>query len=205
MVLFWVFTQENDSHSRDYGGAGLGLAISKKLSKLLGGDLVLVTSKKNKGSHFRLTVLAPEIEKSSQFDSVESVIDKKNEIKDSIVNLKDKKILLAEDSKENQTLFRIFIESTGAQLVIVDNGKEAIKKIQSDQFDLGILDIQMPVLDGHETIKKIRSENINTPIFALTAHTLKGEKEKCLKNGFDGFITKPVDKETLIKAILKFI
>jgi CheY-like chemotaxis protein len=213
--IFDSFTQENNTYSRDYGGAGLGLAISKKLAVLLGGDLRLVNSRKNKGSHFQLEVSAPVIqviEQISQSSTEDSEINRTKEklvakptIKSLNNTLTGKKILLAEDSKENQILFKIFIESTGALLTIVSNGEDAVHELENGDYDLGILDIQMPLLDGHNAVSQVRSLGIKLPIFALTAHTLKGEKEKSLKHGFDDFLTKPVKKEELIETIKKHI
>lgn len=205
--IFQAFSQEDDSHSRDFGGAGLGLSISKKLANLLGGDVVLVSSQKSKGSHFRAF-----IEVESVFSRKECVDDTQDNAEELVVtkvtkvwDFSGKRILLAEDSKENQTLFKIYIESSGADLTIVENGTDAVKEILNESYDLGILDIQMPGLDGREAVNIIRNANYKKPIFALTAHTLKGEREKCLRSGFDDYLSKPVMKDKLMRTIAKYV
>jgi CheY-like chemotaxis protein len=108
---------------------------------------------------------------------------------------------LAEDSKENQVLFKIFIEGAKANLTTVDNGSDAVKKAMAEPYDLVLMDIQMPGLDGYEAVNILRGSNYSKKIIALTAHTMKGEKERCLEAGFDDYISKPVSQQSLLKTM----
>ncbi len=207
-LIFEAFNQGDDTHSRQYGGAGLGLAISQKLASLIGGDIILVSSKRNVGSHFRFVLEVSE-RSSERLNSDEVYKDDHSlsNYDNSNVSLvsydfSEKKILLAEDSKENQILFKVYIESTGAQLEVVENGSEAVRKILSgEKFDLVLLDIQMPGMDGYEALKILREANYAGNIIALTAHALKGVRDKCLRLGFNDYVSKPVTQPALLTKI----
>ncbi len=208
--IFDAFSQVETKHSREYGGAGLGLSISKKLAVALGGDLVLVSSEPGKGTHFRFQIPV-EVIGDAVFQKSTLVSRSGGMIGEGVTepatkktfDFSGKQILLAEDSKENQILFKIFIESSNANLQIVDNGTDAVKKALNDNFDLVLMDIQMPGLDGYEAVKILRSSQYQKKIIALTAHTLKGEKEKCMNAGFDGYLTKPISQQDLLSAVEK--
>ncbi len=204
--IFEAFRQVDANHSRKYGGAGLGLSISKKLAEALKGDVYLVESKVNVGSHFRFRLKVSS--KTKEYITQKELSEPKNQIDtiraepaNTMINLQGKKILLAEDSKENQILFKIFIEPTEADLTIVENGTDAIRNALKDQYDLILMDIQMPGLDGYEAVRILRSSSYEGKIVALTAHTMKGEREKCLASGFDGYLSKPVSQIKLLRTI----
>ncbi len=207
-VIFDAFTQADEQHTRNFGGAGLGLSISKKLVELLGGDLTLVSSQVNVGSHFRLTIPCQSADRVyvsadelMSFGQSESVNEAQALAESETFDFTGKRILLAEDSKENQILFKIFIETSHAELSIVDNGSEAVRKALSEDFDLILMDIQMPGLDGYEAVKILRGSQYDKKVLALTAHTMKGEKEKCFAAGFDDYLSKPIGQKTLLKKI----
>lgn len=204
--IFEAFRQVDANHSRKYGGAGLGLSISKKLAEALKGDVYLVESKENVGSHFRFRLKISS--KGHEFISQKEISEPKSATEinpvaapQTTVDLQGKKILLAEDSKENQILFKIFIEPTKADLTIVENGTEAIRHALKDTYDLILMDIQMPGLDGYEAVRILRASQYQGRIIALTAHTMKGEREKCLASGFDGYLSKPVSQSKLLRTI----
>jgi signal transduction histidine kinase/CheY-like chemotaxis protein len=211
--IFQVFTQEDVSHSRKYGGAGLGLSISRKFARLMEGDIVLVSSEKNKGSHFKFTIklkrISPELIKEAPVEikqtKSEELDEDNDEDKNKSYDFSQYKILLAEDSKENQVLFKIFLDSAKANLTIVDNGTDAVREALNNDYDLVVLDIQMPGLDGYEAVEIMRKSGYKKTIIALTAHTLMGEKEKCKKAGFDDFLSKPITKRTLLRSISKHL
>ncbi len=206
--IFTAFEQVDINHTRKYGGAGLGLSISKNLSNLLHGNLVLVESKIDLGSHFRASFkLVPLDTSTFGQDSIQmEEVELTNNTKPyNFEKLKGRKILLAEDSKENQILFKIFMESEGLSVEIVESGMEAVKSAFNNSHDLILMDIQMPGLDGYEAMKIIKDEGFDKKIIALTAHSMAGEKEKCLKLGFDGYISKPVSKIYLLAMISKYI
>lgn len=206
--IFESFNQADQKYSRKYGGAGLGLSISRKLAQLLEGDLFLVSSKPRVGSHFRAIIPCASLSK-QYMDRLQSEpgFDDANRIEAKIksFDFSGKKILLAEDSRENQVLFKIFINSTSANLSIVDNGIEAVRHAHENEYDLIILDIQMPGLDGYEVVKILRGSLFEGKIIALTAHTTKGEREKCVNSGFDEYLSKPVTQVKLLQTIEKVL
>lgn len=201
--IFEAFTQADESHTRQFGGAGLGLSISKELAHLLGGELTLVSSQPKIGSHFRLKIPAKSlgehwIEGGIEYETEAAAKDNAGDLN---IDLSSAKILLAEDSKENQILFKIFLESAHPNLTIVDNGSDAVREALRGDYDLVLLDIQMPGLDGYEVLQILRSSHFSKKIVALTAHALKGEKERCLTAGFDDYLSKPVSQTKLLATI----
>lgn len=208
--IFEAFRQVDANHSRKYGGAGLGLSISKKLAQALKGDVFLVESKENVGSHFRfslkVSVKGSDVISQKEISDPKSVLETNHaDAPQAAIDLHDKKILLAEDSKENQILFKIFIEPTHAHLTIVENGTDAIHNALKNPYDLILMDIQMPGLDGYEAVRILRSSHYNGKIIALTAHTMKGEREKCLASGFDGYLSKPISQVKLLRTIKEIV
>lgn len=209
-LIFNAFEQVEAYHSRNFGGAGLGLSISKNLANLMGGDLELVSSQLNVGSHFRTKIpLKPVnnifIDQNDLFSSDENKLEQKKLPSVSFDILKGKKILLAEDSKENQVLFKIYLESEGVNIDIVENGAVAIKKALNENYDLVLMDIQMPVMDGCAAIKILKEAKYDKKVIALTAHAIAGEKDRCLKMGFDGYLSKPISKSNLLINISQTI
>ncbi len=214
-LIFNTFHQVENAHSRKYGGAGLGLSISRTFANLMGGNLELVESKLGVGSHFRLTlpIIAAETDnffEQEGFDSEEiprEISNPGDEESDLIEpkRLLDKKILLAEDSRENQILFQIYLQNEGADIEIVDSGADAVRKALNMNYDIILMDIQMPGIDGYEALKLLRDSGYLGKIMALTAHAMKGERERCLNAGFDDYLSKPVNKSKLIEKIVGLV
>ena len=196
-VIFNQFRQADDSHARKYGGTGLGLSISKKLAKLLNGKMWL-ESTVNVGSSFFISIPYQK-KKSSAVNSTS------NEDSDFNKKLAGKKILIVDDYKVNLNLLEKMLKTTGAELIIAQNGKIAVDYCMNNHFDLILLDLQMPNLNGYDTFKLIKKDSPNTKIIAQTAYALANEKEQVLKSGFDGFITKPIIKQELIEIIHRMI
>ncbi|MCC2680352.1 MAG: hypothetical protein K0R29_2928, partial [Pseudobdellovibrio sp.] len=195
--LFAPFSQADVTSKRKYGGTGLGLALSKRLAMLLGGDLVLADSTPNEGSTFIVSIdpgnVQPQFKDSSRRPAVENA-----ESLDGI------KILLAEDSPDNQLLTSRFLRLAGAAVEIVSNGKEAIEKLSEKKYDVVLMDLQMPVMDGYEATANLRKSGFKGKILALTAHASNEERDHCLRNGFDGHIKKPIDRNVLIDQVNYF-
>jgi len=189
--LFHNFNQLDSSYSKKYGGTGLGLAISKKLSEMMGGTIG-VQSKENQGSTFYFTAkfrIASEKRMTApEEDHGENIQARLN-------------ILLAEDNAFNQKIMSYFLAKAGHDAVIVSNGKEVLEALKIQQFDLILMDVQMPEMDGIETTKAIRSAENPIPIIALTAYAMKGDRERFLDAGMDDYLSKPVKLEDLSKAI----
>lgn len=198
--LFKPFTQADTSTTRHFGGTGLGLSLSRRLAQAFDGDFKLVSSELGAGSHFRVNVKV-ELPKGSTLVKVSSFNDHEfaglyqDDINGDLYD--GMKVLLVEDTLDNQILIRTYLERVGVEVVLASNGMEALEKIKSLIFDLVLMDIQMPGIDGYEATQRIRSLGIKTPIVALTAHAMTEEREKALKKGFSGFLTKPISKVNL--------
>lgn len=199
--LFKAFSQTDSSISRKYGGTGLGLAISSNLAHMMNGDIG-VKSKYGEGSNFWFTV---QLEKHISTEKPETP--KHTERKtDSNQNIK---ILLAEDNFINQKVAMFALKGNYKNIDIAENGKKAVEMHSQNHYDIILMDIQMPVLDGiqaTEEIRKIENENEgehHVNIVALTANALKGEREKMLKFGMDEYLSKPFTREDLITIIEK--
>ncbi len=205
VAVFETFSQADGSHTRQYGGTGLGLTITKQLAKLLGGDLSF-TSAEGKGSVFSLLIPAAVDAESSALSG--EGVQTKDAAAESVItdNLQfSGKILLAEDSKSNQILVEKILQLYGLEVVTVDNGKEAVEKTLQGSFDLILMDIQMPGLNGLEATKKLREAGITTPIVALTAYAMPKDRANCIAAGCDDYISKPIDQDELRRVLSKYV
>ncbi len=199
--LFKSFSQADSSYKKRFGGTGLGLAISKNLVEIMGGK-IWAESLEGKGSSFYFTVPFTKAVTAPTEPGDESV-SKEEGIKpySKVLN-----ILVAEDVDINKEYISFILNEAGHQIVMVSNGKQAVEAYNKEPFDLILMDIQMPEMDGMEAAKRIRDierkENrVKTPIIALTAYAMKEEKEKILESGMDGYVTKPVDSTLLSSEI----
>ncbi|MEJ2180816.1 MAG: ATP-binding protein, partial [Gammaproteobacteria bacterium] len=203
--LFSPFSQADTSTTRQYGGSGLGLCICKELVNSLGGE-IKCQSRKGIGSRFFFTIDPGPIESdqwvhSYQADQVE-IPDIKVKIEPGSLT---GKVLLAEDTVDNQKLISMYIKRAGATPVVVENGKQALDKALEDHYDLILMDMQMPVMGGIDAIVKLRASGYSRPIVALTANALKEDRDKCQQAGVDEYLTKPVDLNqfnTVLKCYL---
>lgn len=193
-TIFESFTQASGSTKRLYGGTGLGLTISKQLTELQGGTLS-VNSKEGEGSSFFVEITFKKGESDAILDAG-AMIPKTDE-----KALKGIKVLLAEDNIVNQKVMNRFLERWQIDLTIVENGEEAVKKVEAGKFDLILMDLQMPVMDGYDATEAIRKMHEptkrNIPIIALTAAALKEVKEQVFACGMNDFVTKPFNPSEL--------
>jgi len=195
--LFQPFAQADSSTTRRYGGTGLGLALSRRLARALGGDLYIASSTFGQGSQFVFTVPIGKTKAAAPFEpSLHTAAPR-----ESLPNLKGLKILLAEDNPDNQELIERFLTTQGAEVDSVSNGKEACRLASERTYSAILMDIQMPIMDGYEATSKIRALGLNTPVIALTAHAMVEEREKCIAAGCSGFLTKPVNVNQLTLTI----
>ncbi len=200
--LFKSFTQADASTTRKFGGTGLGLAISKSLTNIMHGEIG-VDSVLGQGSTFWFNVLLGKV--SETYNAEESSSQSTNRVHRSL------NLLLAEDNAINQRVARFVIEKLGHKLDIAENGVVAVEKFQQNNYDIIFMDIQMPVMDGltaTETIRNIELESgatIKIPIVAMTANTMKGDKEKFLKAGMNDYVGKPFKSEELSRIICKIV
>jgi len=203
--LFKSFSQVDASTTRTYGGTGLGLAISWSLVEMMGGDIG-VESEIGNGSVFWFTVV---LKKSK----MERLSKKNGTDQSNMKTIKTPKlnILLAEDNMVNQKVASIHLQKMGHNVIVANNGKLAIEKFKENSYDIVLMDVQMPEMDGFESTKRIRQfekeQKIQdkTPIIAMTANAMRGDKEKCIMAGMDDYISKPFTAESLMKILIKFI
>lgn len=209
-ALFKPFSQLDASHSSKYGGTGLGLMICKEFVNMMGGEIG-VNSTANAGSTFHFTIkLEPQKTEAVIYSpaSFEDQFDLNNYETEVISpyddNLKEKrnnyKILIAEDNVVNQKVVLRMLTELGFEAAAVCNGRDAVEKVKNDNFAAVLMDVQMPEMDGFTATKMIRGlddARKNTPVIAITAHALKGDREKCLEAGMNDYITKPINAKQL--------
>lgn len=195
-TVFESFSQGSIEINRKYGGTGLGLTIVKKLIKLLGGDIKL-ESTVGKGSKFSFDL---QLKKSHQ----ELPAEKSIKIIDNTV-WEDKKVLLVEDNKINQMVSKKMLENKGILCEIIDNGEDAIKAVKENNYDLVLMDVHLPGINGTEATKIIREFDAKTPIIALTAISLNENREMLLSYGMDDVLTKPFVPDDFYAVIAKYI
>ncbi|QDT45602.1 Signal transduction histidine-protein kinase BarA [Gimesia alba] len=212
--LYQPFVQADSSTTRKFGGTGLGLAISKRLSNMLGGDLVCESVPKE-GTVFTLTISMGDLE------SLEFHEDPMTALKAIRVSNQDGifaagaaaekikgvcSVLLAEDGIDNQRLISTLLKKEGAQVMLAENGDIAVRRALNAQengkpFDVILMDMSMPVLDGYGATKMLREQGYQLPIVALTAHAMSGDREKCIEAGCNDYTTKPVNREKLREIV----
>jgi CheY-like chemotaxis protein len=199
-AIFAAFVQGDGSTSRKYGGSGLGLSIVRRLVEALGGD-VWVESVVGEGSVFHFTVVL-----GLQEGVSESVTPRP--ARDDLPGLPDRpiSILLVEDNPVNQRVITRMLDKRGWQATVAGRGEEAVKHAATQRFDLILMDIQMPGMDGYAATAAIRNlekeAGHHVPIVALTAHAMQGDRESCLAAGMDDYITKPI-KGAALEAIVR--
>ncbi|QDU17795.1 Autoinducer 2 sensor kinase/phosphatase LuxQ [Gimesia maris] len=216
-MLYQPFVQADSSTTRKFGGTGLGLAISKRLAEMLGGDLTC-ESVPGEGTVFTLTIGIgnPETLKfhenpQDKFRQI-PVIQQDPELPagdSETMNLGPCTVLLAEDGVDNQRLISMLLKKEKAHVVLAENGDIAVRRAlnaeqQGKPFDVILMDMSMPVLDGYGATRKLRELGIETPIIALTAHAMTGDRQKCIDAGCSDYATKPVNREKLRNIILKY-
>lgn len=207
--LFQPFSQADASTTRRFGGTGLGLAICKRLAVMLGGD-VTVVSKPGKGSTFTLFIATGPVDSAAmrRHPSDNRSPSVSLSTTETAIRLGGR-ILLAEDGPDNQRLISHFLRSAGAEVVIVDNGRSAVDQAitamgQGRPFDLILMDMQMPVMDGYTASSLLRQEGYRGPIVALTAHAMSGDRETCLQAGCSDYLSKPIDRQKLLEMCARF-
>ncbi len=197
-LIFDVFRQIEETDTKSYGGTGIGLTISKKLTELLGGD-IRVESEEGKGSTFYFTVPFEGYQVAGKPVETEIIAEKANQFKDATV-------LIVDDVESSFKLLKKLLEKSGIKTIWAKNGRSAIKFCnENPDIDLVLMDISMPVMDGYEATGIIKKFHPYLPVIAQTAYAAAGDREKSLEAGCDDYIAKPIKKEKLIEMIGKYL
>ena len=212
--LFEPFAQADETTTRTHGGTGLGLTISKALASLLGGDVAIVDTKPGCGTRFRATIGTGSLEGVRMIEGASDALHESSSDRPEAKRLARReeepplncRILLAEDGPDNQRLISFLLGKAGADVTIADNGQVAFDRAMAaleagTPYDVILMDMQMPVLDGYKSTMALREANYDGYIIALTAHAMTSDRAKCINSGCDDFATKPVDRQQLIEMI----
>ena len=204
-LIFEAFMQADGAATRKFGGAGLGLALTKRLAHLLGGQLSL-TSEQDRGATFSLAIPAGIDPKSTPSFNKYDLVDKLNQTLNTTRQPKfSGRVLIAEDSRANQMLISLLLEGFGLQITLAKDGKEAVDKALSQDFDLIFMDVQMPNMNGYDATTTLRENGITTPIIALTAQEMKDDDKKCTSAGCSDYLSKPTSYKKLLPIIRKYL
>ena len=215
-VIFEPFTQADKFVVRKYGGTGLGLGLARNIARELGGNVTLKFSAPQQGSMFEFTLNPGEL-KDSGWISAEDMPGAKAQPRQaghatagSIVSgaeqpLQGAKLLLVDDFEDNRNLIRLILQRLGAAVDTSVDGADGVKKALNGDYDLVLMDIQMPVMNGYEATTILRHEGYGQPIIALTAHAMDGERERCVAAGCNGYLSKPINKGLLIATLTQHL
>ncbi|QLY27461.1 response regulator [Bdellovibrio sp. KM01] len=197
--LFQPFTQADVTSTRRFGGTGLGLALSKNLASALGGDVRIANCEENKGSTFEFTFRADIASQTSQVATAET------DCLNVPVDLKGFRVLAVDDSPDNRELISTVLHGANLEVNVVPSGEEALNETANHHYDLILMDIQMPGLDGFSTLTELRKHGFQGPVVALTAHAMKEDRDRTLAAGFAEHLTKPINSKMLLKTLQSFL
>lgn len=202
-MVFNPFAQADSSITRCFGGTGLGLTISQRFAHALGGEIT-ITSEKGKGSTFSISIAAGNIA-ACKLLSVDDVINSTEQSTETEAYQQwafpAAKVLVVEDAIENRQLLEVVLGDLGIDIITAVNGQEGVNTLCREAFDLVLMDVQMPVMDGYTAVALMREKGYTLPIFALTAHAMKGDEQTCLDAGFSGYLSKPIDIDLLTEKL----
>ena len=206
-VLFLPFVQGDSRMTRQYGGTGLGLAISKHLASMLGGSL-MASSEAGQGSTFTLELPCKEVYASGYDGERSPASALQTPASTTPSPLSGVRVLIVDDAVDNRKLLSFHLKKAGAEFEFAENGQEAIDKITDSldrPFDVVLMDMQMPVLDGYEAARTLRRHGNPIPVIAVTAHAMAGDREKCLEAGCSDYLTKPIQKSLLVSSVARWV
>lgn len=195
-LLFQPFSQADASTRRKFGGSGLGLTISREIARSTGGDLKILSSEVGVGTTFQIEFIL-NATAATAIENLSPVT-----LPPDLSLLQGMRVLAIDDSPDNLTLLAYYLKNTGVNVTYADNAKKGIDLVSRDHFDVILMDIQMPEMDGHQATEIVRENGFANPIIALTAHVLKDEHDKCLASGCNEVLTKPIARPKLIKKLI---
>jgi PAS domain S-box-containing protein len=204
-IIFESFSQADGSMARRYGGTGLGLAITEQLANLMGGG-VSVSSTQGKGSVFTIRIpVGKDLELHPRLDIYKVPVDLIQSPRSQTPAHFAGKVLIAEDAYHNQVLMKTILERAGLNVTLAANGLETVEAAGKGHFDMILMDMQMPEMDGYEATRTLRRKGVTTPIIAVTANAMKGDRQKCLEAGCDDYLPKPISQKQLLETIAEYI
>lgn len=200
--VFESFAQADSSITRRFGGTGLGLTISRQFANALGGD-IHVQSEAGKGSVFTVDIAAPLAADASWVSAEQqrTAIASQNQQDSEHWAFDAAHVLVVDDGRENRELIQLILQEHGIQTSTACDGQQALDQVKQHTFDLILMDVQMPVMDGFTAVKTMREQGVKTTIVALTAHAMKGTREKCLQSGYDSYMSKPIEFNKLLRLL----
>jgi len=205
--IFKPFMQADSSTTRLYGGTGLGLTISRRIAQSLGGSLS-VTSAPGEGSVFTAIVAVGELEGVSLLSTppVSDVIALGNNVPEvPLPEVRHGKVLLVEDGSTNRRMIQLLLRRSGVEIDMAVNGQEGVDMVIANDYDVVLMDMQMPIKDGYTATRELRSLGYDVPIVALTAHAMKGDEERCREAGCSDYLTKPIGEERLVRKLGEYV
>jgi len=212
--LFQPFIQADSTMARRFGGSGIGLSLSRKIAQALGGDIEIISSDIGKGSTFLITCPLQEVTSQAAtatandgFFTLQQAAAKNRTpivVTKKITANREHRILVAEDSPDNQLMIKTLLKGESFVIDFANDGAEAIRMGTSNNYDLILMDIQMPIMDGYAATRHLRKMGVNTPILALTAHASTDDRNRCLAAGCNNYLTKPISIDHLQNVIRSY-
>ena len=204
--IFDPFVQADSTVTRRFGGTGLGLAISRRFAQALGGDIT-VKSKIGKGSTFTVVLAAGDLD-GVAFLTPEEITKLHGRIEaqeETIWRFPHSRVLVVDDGEENRQLVKLLLEQAGLSVEEAENGQLGVEKANADKFDIILMDVQMPVMDGFTAAGILRRQGFKIPIIALTANAMKGFEAQCLEAGYSGYLSKPINIDQFMELLAKLL